>query len=80
MIVRNKVKYYRNKFNITQEELACKLNRSKQYISKLENESTNVGVGLAIELVNAFKNISNEKTFGLQTIKLQVEDLFYIEK
>ncbi len=80
MEVGNKVKYYREKFNITQEELAIKLNKNKQYISKLENKNINVGIGLAIEITNAFKEITREKTFGMQSVRVQVEDIFYIKK
>ena len=80
MEVGNKVKYYREKFNITQEELAIKLNKNKQYISKLENKNINVGIGLAIEITNAFKEITREKTFGMQRVRVQVEDIFYIKK
>jgi|GEM_PF-1926287 len=76
----NKIKYYREKYNITQEELAIKLKKSKQYISTLEIKEINVGVSLAIEIVNAFKEITNEKTYGLQTVSLQVEDIFYLKK
>lgn len=80
MEIGNKIKYYRDKFNITQEELALNLNKSKQYISKLENKNVNIGVGLAIQIVNAFKEITSKKTFGMQVIKIQVEDLFFIKK
>lgn len=80
MQVGNKVKYYREKFNITQEELAIKINKNKQYISKLENKNINVGIALAIEITNAFKEITREKTFGMQSVRVQVEDIFYIKK
>lgn len=80
MEVLNKVKYYREKFNITQEELAIKLNKNKQYISKLENKNINVGIGLAIEITNAFKDITAEKTFGMQSVRIQVEDIFYLKR
>lgn len=79
MVVKNKIKLYREKYNITQEELAKRLGKSKQYISKIEREKVNLSIGLALQIVNAFKLLSKEKTFGLQMIRLQVEDLFYLE-
>lgn len=78
-MVGNKVKHYRQKYKITQLELAKKLNKSKQYISKLETNQVNVSVGLAISITNVFKEITGEKTFGNQMIKLQVEDLFFLK-
>lgn len=79
MLVGNKIKYYRRKFHITQEDLGVKLNKSKQYISKLEKDEVNVGIGLALQIVNAFKEITKEKTFGMQMIRLQVEDIFFLK-
>jgi DNA-binding XRE family transcriptional regulator len=79
MKVGNKIKYYREKYNITQDELAQKVKKSKQYISKLERDEVNVGVGFAIEVVNAFKLITSEKTYGMQIVRIQVEDLFYLK-
>lgn len=78
MIVKNRIKYYRDKYSITQEELGFKINKPKQYISKLENQNINVGIGLAIEITKAIRQITNEKSFGIQTIKINVEDLFYV--
>lgn len=80
MLVKNRIKYYREKYNITQDELAFQINKTKQYISKLENHNINIGIGVAINITKALKNITTEKSFGLQTINIQVEDLFYIEK
>lgn len=80
MMVKNRIKYYREKYNITQDELALQIDKTKQYISKLENQNTNVGIGVAIEITQALKQLTTKKSFGLQTIKIQVEDLFYIEK
>lgn len=80
MIVENKIKYYRQKYNITQDELALQINKTKQYISKLENKNTNAGIGVAIEITKAIREITTQKSFGLQTVKIQVEDIFYIKK
>lgn len=78
MIVKNRIKQYREKYSITQEELGKKINKTKQYISKLENQNINVGIGLAIEIVKAIRELTNEKSFGIQTVKISVEDIFYI--
>lgn len=80
MIVKNRIKYYREKYNITQEELGKKINKTKQYISKLENQNINVGIGLAIEIVKAIRELTNDKSFGIQTVKICVEDVFYISE
>lgn len=78
MIVKNKIKYYRKKYNITQEELAKEMNCSKQYISKVENENVNISIGLALNVTRAIKELTTKKSFGLQTVKIQVEDIFYL--
>lgn len=80
MIVKNKIKLYREKYNITQEELSQELNTTKQYISKIENKNVNISISMAIEITQAIKRITTKKSFGLQTIRIQVEDIFYIEK
>lgn len=77
MCINNRIKYYREKYNITQEELALKLNSTKQYISKLENGNVNVRISLALDITNAIRDLTRTKSFGLQTISLQVEDVFY---
>lgn len=79
MIVGNKIKYYRKKYKITQSELAERLDKSKQYISKLERDQINISIGLALLITDVFKQITKEKTFGMQMIKLQVEDLFFLK-
>lgn len=78
MAVKNKIKYYRNKYDITQEELANEIDKSKQYISKIENKNVNIGIEMAIKITQSIKNLTTKKSFGLQTIRLQVEDVFYI--
>lgn len=79
MAIKNKVKYYRNKYNITQEELANEIHKSKQYISKIENQNINIGIEMAIILTNSIRDLTRKKSFGLQTIRLHVEDIFYID-
>ncbi|WP_460296822.1 helix-turn-helix transcriptional regulator [Clostridium perfringens] len=78
MVVKNKIKYYRKKYNITQEELAKEMNCSKQYISKVENENVNISIGLALRVTRSIKELTTKKSFGLQTVKIQVEDIFYL--
>ncbi|MBX4267512.1 helix-turn-helix transcriptional regulator [Clostridium estertheticum] len=80
MLVGNKIFYYRKKYKITQVELGEKISRTKQYISKLERDQLNVGVSLALEIIDAFRVITKEKTFGMQMVNLKVEDIFYLKK
>lgn len=75
--MRNKIKYYRKKFNISQLELAKKIGVTKQHISKIENDRVNVSVEIALKLTNAFKDITKEKS-RKQEVILKVEDLFYL--
>lgn len=79
MIVKNKIKNYRIKYAITQDELANEINCKKQYISKIENNNVNIGIEMAIKITQAIRNLTTKKSFGLQTVRIQVEDIFYIE-
>lgn len=80
MRTRNKIKLYRKKFKITQQELAEHLDVSKQHVSQLEKSDSNPTINTTLRLVDAFKTIVKKKTFGQQNIVLYVEDLFYTEK
>lgn len=61
MIVKNKIKYYRTKYDITQDELAKEIDCRKQYISKIENENVNIGIGMAIRITQAIRNLTTKK-------------------
>ena len=76
-MLKNNIKEYRKKFNITQEDLGDRLGYKKQQISKIENNKVNVSVLIALSIVQAFKEITLEKG---QQILLSVDDLFYIDK
>jgi putative transcriptional regulator len=48
--VNNNIKYYRKKLNLTQEDMAGKLNVSRQTINAIENNKYNPSLELAIKL------------------------------
>jgi len=54
-----KLKNARNEANISQEELAKKLNRTQSFISKLENGQVRVDAILLNELAHIFKKTIN---------------------
>ncbi|MBO8161649.1 MAG: helix-turn-helix transcriptional regulator [Thermosipho sp. (in: Bacteria)] len=62
----NRLKFFRSKFNLTQEELAKKVGVSRQTINYIENGKYNPSVVLALKLA---------KVFGCK-----VEDIFKIEE
>lgn len=61
----NYIKEYRNKFNITQQELADRVNVSRQTINSIEKNRYRPSVELAIKISIIFK--------------VNVEELFIIE-
>jgi DNA-binding XRE family transcriptional regulator len=61
--VPNRIQERRLKLGMTQAELAKKLNISVSYLSKLENDRTNINVSLAIRIARA--------------LRTRVEDIFF---
>lgn len=59
-----RIRYYRKKRNLSQEELGSKLDVTKSYISKLENEKTPISLEtlnriaeiLSVEITELFEN------------------------
>ncbi len=67
MLLVNKLKIMRfNKNQITQQELAIKVNVSRQTINAIENGKFNPSVKLALLIADIFK--------------CNVEDIFYLKK
>lgn len=58
----NRVREYRNKANLTQEQLAAKLGVSRQTIISIEKNKFDPGLSLAFELARALR-VSIEKLF-----------------
>lgn len=76
-MIRNNIKRYRIKFKITQDDLAYELGVTKQYISKLELGKTIPGLDVCFKVINAFRNITDQKSQGRQIINIKLDDLFY---
>ena len=57
LIVIKKVKDYREKNNITQEELSLKLNKKKDFITRLEDNK--LSRALTIDLIDQIAKILN---------------------
>lgn len=62
--MKNKVKEYRKKINLTQEELAQKLSVTRQTINAIENNKYNPTLELAIKL-GKYLRIPVEELFSL---------------
>lgn len=62
--MKNRIKEYRNKFNVTQQELAEKVNVSRQTIISIEKNRYKPSVELAIKIACIFE--------------LKVEEIFII--
>ena len=60
----NKIKQYRKKLNYTQEELAIKLNVTRQTINAIENNKYNPTLELAMKLARLL-NVTIEDLFEL---------------
>lgn len=57
LIVVKKVKEYREKNNLSQEELSLKLNKKKDFITRLEDNK--LSKALTIDLIEQIANILN---------------------
>jgi len=57
LIVIKKVKEYREKNNLSQEELSLKLNKKKDFITRLEDNK--LSKALTIDLIEQIANILN---------------------
>lgn len=62
----NKVKYYREKAKLTQEELAVKSGVSRTTISALENESLEVTTNATMSKIAKILNVKVSKLFFLE--------------
>ncbi|AWI03855.1 helix-turn-helix transcriptional regulator [Clostridium drakei] len=60
--MKNKIKQLRENFNLTQQDLAEKVDVSRQTIISLENEKYNPSILLAYKIAKTF-NLSIEKIF-----------------
>jgi len=77
MAIKNNIRKYRQKFKITQEDLAQELEATKQYVSKLELGKTIPGLDVCFRIINAFERITKSKSGGNQIVYLKLDDLFY---
>ncbi|AKA70054.1 helix-turn-helix transcriptional regulator [Clostridium scatologenes] len=60
--MKNKIKQLRENFNLTQQDLAEKVDVSRQTIISLENEKYNPSIFLAYKIAKTF-NLSIEEIF-----------------
>jgi putative transcriptional regulator len=64
MSVKNELKVYRAKHDLTQEELAIKMSVSRQTINAIETGKYNPSLELALKLADHF-DVSVEEIFSL---------------
>ncbi len=64
--MKNKLKVYRAMHNLTQEQLADKINVSRQTVIAIENDKYLPTLGLAFKIANLFK--------------VKIEDIFSYEE
>lgn len=76
-MIRNRIGLYRDKFGVTQEELAEELKTTKQYVSKLERENSLPGIKVCFKVRKALIDITDRKSNGLQIANITIDDLFY---
>ncbi|MBH0312325.1 helix-turn-helix transcriptional regulator [Alcaligenes faecalis] len=62
--MKNNINYYRKKLNFTQEDVAKKLNVTRQTINAIENNKYNPSLELAIKLSRLLK-VAVEELFTL---------------
>lgn len=54
-IIKNRVKFYRRKMNLSQKQVAKAIGISRQYLSEIENnKQKNIGGTIMIDLANLF--------------------------
>ncbi|GAA3409406.1 helix-turn-helix domain-containing protein [Paenibacillus hodogayensis] len=73
----NFIRDYRKKLNITQEQIATKLDMSPSFINKIENGVKIPSLTLSFLILEAMKDIYMDET-GLY-VDLHFEDLFLLE-
>lgn len=74
-MLNEKIKKLRLSYNITQVELAQKLNVSKQCVSNWENDNVQPSIEMLVKIANFF-NISCDSLLGLDNAKtVSVEGL-----
>lgn len=76
------IKYLREQKNMTQQELADKVNISRNYLSEIENNKTN---NVSFDLILKISDVLNEEISKIYVADSDVEPLrdllhFYIEK
>jgi putative transcriptional regulator len=74
----NRLKNYRKKFKITQQELADKMGIKKSYLSDVERGVYNPSILFCLELKAAIEDLVKQKTDGRQNVRLNIDDLFYV--
>lgn len=79
-VLRNKLKIYRRKFGVTQQELADRLGIKKSYLSEIERGVYNPSTSLSLQIVGALEKIMKERSGGQQIARLRVDDVFYLEE
>jgi putative transcriptional regulator len=60
--MQNKIKFYRNKLDITQEQLAKKVGITRPYLSDIENNKKKPGTIIAMKIAKEL-NVSMEALF-----------------
>ncbi|AOT69621.1 helix-turn-helix transcriptional regulator [Geosporobacter ferrireducens] len=70
--MRNKVKEFREKANMTQEQLAKKLGVSRQTIISIEADRYNPSLILAFKIASAFDRLI-EDVFDFSEVKGEIE-------
>nr|WP_179948130.1 helix-turn-helix transcriptional regulator [Geosporobacter ferrireducens] len=71
-MLRNKVKEFREKANMTQEQLAKKLGVSRQTIISIEADRYNPSLILAFKIASAFDRLI-EDVFDFSEVKGEIE-------
>lgn len=80
VVLRNKLRAYRRKFGVTQQELADRIGVKKSYLSEIERGVYNPSTSLSLQIVAALEEIMRESSGGRQVARLRVDDVFYLEE
>lgn len=80
MVLKNKLRIYRRKFGVTQQELADRIGVKKSYLSEIERGVYNPSTSLSLQIVAALEEIMKERSRGRQVARLRVDDVFYLEE